>query len=174
MESQFKEVTNQCLDIIKYKNELYGYSWLDMRLLSMIDIIYAKLIRIRNIEQLGSRKIEDSITDDYMGVINYSAMAYIKMNHPNADGYTQGEMFKLFESIFDEAYNLMLNKNHDYANAWQKINKTSLTDFMIAKYHRMNHLIHNFDGNESAYKSSMHDNLLDMINHSIFYILRTK
>ena len=57
----------------------YGSSWRILRFSSLIDQIFIKGQRIRNIEETGLQKIKDDVKSEYYGIINYSIICLIQL-----------------------------------------------------------------------------------------------
>jgi hypothetical protein len=77
--SQYNEVINLCRTIFLKKNEDYGTSWRLFRPSSLTDQIYIKAQRIKNIEQSGNNAVGDDIVSEFMGIVNYSIIALIRL-----------------------------------------------------------------------------------------------
>jgi hypothetical protein len=72
-----------CRKVMLAKNHDYGESWRFMRPTSITDLIWAKVNRIRTLEELIMRgekgRVDESITDNYMDILNYCVFALIKI-----------------------------------------------------------------------------------------------
>ncbi|WP_238858465.1 nucleotide modification associated domain-containing protein [Blattabacterium cuenoti] len=74
-------IMNKCQKIFKKKLNYYNLSWNIIGISSIIDQIFIKIIRIKNIQKKGYQKIkEENITDTYIDVINYLIIILIKLN----------------------------------------------------------------------------------------------
>ena len=56
----------------------YGSAWRILRLSSLTDQIFIKAQRIRGLQKL-IQKVDEGEADEFIGVINYSVMALIKL-----------------------------------------------------------------------------------------------
>ena len=68
---QYDLVVKQCKDIFLKKMHDYGTAWRVLRTSSLTDQIFIKAQRIRSIEQKGTQKVEENISSEYIGIINY-------------------------------------------------------------------------------------------------------
>ena len=105
----------------------------------MVDQINIKAQRIRNLQNNIANKIDEDQTAEFYGIINYSIMALIQIekgivDEPDLDA---DEIIKLYDKNVNETFELMLNKNHDYGEAWREMEIISLTDLIIQKIYRM-------------------------------------
>ncbi len=67
------------------KNHDYGEAWRDMRLSSLTDLILAKLLRIRQIENhKGKTLVSEGVEGNYRDIINYALFALIKLEEAKA------------------------------------------------------------------------------------------
>ena len=86
-----------CRDLFVKKNQDYGTSWRILRLPSITDQIFIKAQRIRTIQDKGSQKVEDGITEEFVGIINYCVMALIQIFLKGED--SEIELEKLTEFV---------------------------------------------------------------------------
>ena len=64
----------------------------------------------------------------------------------------------------------MLNKNHDYGEAWREMRVSSLTDLILMKILRTRQIEDN-DG-QTLISEGLDANYQDMINYAIFALIR--
>jgi hypothetical protein len=73
-----------CLSLAQQKNYDYGDAWRELRLNSIVDLIYVKLKRIVSMESPESPPTEGgylgTIVDNYKDIINYATYAIILLN----------------------------------------------------------------------------------------------
>lgn len=63
------------------KNHDYGEAWREMRVSSYVDLILMKILRTKQIEDLGgSTLVSEGIDANYMDMVNYSVFALIKLD----------------------------------------------------------------------------------------------
>ncbi|MGC4059116.1 MAG: DUF1599 domain-containing protein [Chitinophagaceae bacterium] len=56
----------------------YGTSWRVLRPVSIVDQIYIKAWRIRQIQENTVQLIEDSVESEFIGIVNYGIIALIQ------------------------------------------------------------------------------------------------
>ena len=76
------------------------------------------------------------------------------------------EIIELYDKNVNETFELMLNKNHDYGEAWRDMEVVSLTDLIIQKIHRMKSILKN-DG-KTTVSEGIDANFQDILNYSVF------
>ena len=68
-----------CKDIFIKKMSDYGNAWRVLRVSSITDQVFIKAQRIRTIEETGEQLVEDGITSEFMGIVNYAVIALIQL-----------------------------------------------------------------------------------------------
>jgi len=171
-EQQFNHVIAICRDIFEKKMHDYGTAWRILRASSMTDQIFIKAQRIRSIEIKGISKIDEGVRDEFIGIINYSAMAIIQLELGIADKpeMNKDEALALFIEKLNQAKSLMLNKNHDYDEAWRHMRISSFTDLILMKLHRTKQIEDN--QGKTLISEGIDANYLDMINYAIFALIK--
>src|ERR1700712_3305956 len=114
--SEYKQVIATCKALFERKTKDYGTAWRILRLSSITDQIYIKAQRIRSIQEKGIQKVDDPVSGEFIGIINYCIMAMIQIQ---LEASSELELkFEKLESLYDAAANetlaLLENKNHDY------------------------------------------------------------
>ena len=80
LKSNYDIIVKDTLDLLSRKNTDYGEVWRDMRVSSMTDIILAKLLRIKQIEDnQGSTTISEGAYSNYQDILNYSIFCIIQL-----------------------------------------------------------------------------------------------
>lgn len=170
--SQFDAVVAECRSLFSKKLHDYGAAWRIMRPESVTDQIFIKANRIRSLEIKGSSRVHEGIRPEYMGIVNYGAIALIQ----SEKGYSEKidmsceEALTLYDDKISMAKSLMLDKNHDYDEAWRSMRIPSYTDLILMKIQRTKQ-IENLSG-ETLVSEGVDANYLDMINYSIFALIR--
>ena len=77
---QYDHVIGICREVFLKKMKDYGTAWRILRPSSMTDQIFIKAQRIRNIEEAGVAKIDEDARSEFIGIINYCAMALIQLD----------------------------------------------------------------------------------------------
>lgn len=68
-------------DLMIRKNHDYGEAWREMRVGSLVDLIYVKLLRIKQIEDnKGRTEVSEGIDSNYLDIVNYAAFGLILMS----------------------------------------------------------------------------------------------
>jgi hypothetical protein len=174
---QFDEQILICRSIFEMKAKDYGTAWRILRPSSLTDQIFIKANRIRSIEEKGKQKIKEDIRDEFIAIINYSVMALIQFFHKSIQNeevtrMPLSEVMPLYDQYIYGAKDLMLNKNHDYGEAWRDMRISSLTDIILMKLYRLKQIEDNrgetliSEGPEGSYN--------DMINYAIFALIKLK
>ena len=173
--AQYDEVIKQCLDIFNQKAIDYGTAWRILRTPSLTDQIYIKAQRIRSIQEKGEAKIAEGIIPEFIGIVNYSAMALIQLEIGVANDMQSMKMapekaVELYTKYLQTAKSLMMNKNHDYDEAWRQMRISSLTDIILQKLFRIKS-IEDHEGN-TIISEGLDANYYDIINYSVFALIR--
>ena len=171
-ETEYEEVIAYCRDLFIKKNKDYGTSWRILRLPSITDQIFIKAQRIRTIQDKGSQKVEDGITGEFVGIINYCVMALIQIALQN-DKSELGlaKLTDLYDQQVNDVKELLFNKNHDYGEAWREMRVSSMTDIILMKLLRIKQIEDNqgvtlvSEGVKSGYQ--------DMINYAVFCLIKS-
>lgn len=72
------KVINQAIELMQKKNHDYGEVWREMRISSIIDVILAKLYRLRQMEMIhGQVQVSEPPINSYFDIINYSVFCLI-------------------------------------------------------------------------------------------------
>src|SRR5690606_31703743 len=136
---QYYTVLNACKDIFFKKMNDYGTAWRILRTSSLTDQIFIKANRIRTVQELKQSLVEEGIEPEFIGIINYCIMALNQMELGDSDEMELpvDRTKKFYDKYADEAHSLMLNKNHDYGEAWRDMRISSLTDLILMKLLRI-------------------------------------
>jgi len=171
-DSQFDHVINICKDIFEKKMKDYGTAWRILRPSSMTDQIFIKAQRIRSIETKGTSKVDEGIRDEFIGIVNYCAMALVQLKMKPADQpeMNPDEALKMYLDNIYASKDLMANKNHDYDEAWRKMRISSFTDLILMKLHRTKQIEDN--QGQTIISEGIDANYMDMINYAIFALIK--
>lgn len=154
------------------KTRDYGTAWRILRLPSITDQILIKAQRIRSIQEKGTQKVEDSIADEFMGIINYCVIALIQMQLSASDPLEMNyeALAPLYDKSVDETYQLLDQKNHDYNEAWRDMRVSSITDIILMKLLRVKQIEDNEGKTEVS--EGVRANYQDMINYAVFALIK--
>ncbi len=169
---QYDTVISHCKDIFLKKMKDYGTAWRNLRPTSLTDQIFIKAQRIKSIEEKGSQKIADDIKGEYIGIINYCIIGLIQLELSNDTriDLPYEEVASLFEKNSAATKQLMLDKNHDYGEAWRDMRVSSLTDLILMKIFRVKQIEDN--KGQTIISEGVDANYMDMINYSVFAMIK--
>ena len=81
----------------------------------------------------------------------------------------KNKALNLYDKNFDIAKALMLNKNHDYGEAWKDMRVSSLTDLILQKILRIKQIEDN--KGKTIISEGIEANYLDIINYGVFSLI---
>ncbi|HET6243670.1 MAG: DUF1599 domain-containing protein [Bacteroidetes bacterium] len=170
--AQYDFALNICKDIFINKMKDYASAWRILRTASITDQIFIKAQRIRNIEENGVQKVDEGIKPEYIGIVNYAIIGLIQLELGTSKDLdlplNQAEV--LYEKFANNAKSLMLNKNHDYGEAWRDMRINSLTDLILMKILRTKQIEDN--KGTTIISEGIDANYYDMINYAIFALIK--
>ena len=169
---QYHAVVNRCKDLYVKKAQDYGTSWRVLRPISIVDQVYIKAWRIRQIQELGTQKIGDSIGSEFVGIVNYGIIALVQGALP-ADAPVEmsaADAKSWYEQKAKEIEDLMLQKNHDYGEAWREMSQESFVDLILVKLLRIKQILAN-DG-QTIVSEGIDANFCDIVNYAIFALIK--
>lgn len=171
---QYDEVIITCRDLFVKKMGDYGSAWRILRLPSLTDQIFIKAQRIRGLQQNEVRKVDEGQESEFIGIINYCIMALIQLEK----GVVEQPDLSVEEStiLYDEQVaiikQLMIDKNHDYGEAWRDMRVSSLTDLILQKLLRVKQIEDN--SGKTIVSEGIDANYQDMVNYAIFAMIHLK
>src|SRR5690606_28779052 len=160
-----------CRSLFINKMQDYGSAWRILRLPSLTDQIFIKAQRIRSLQENAVRKVNEDETGEFIGIINYSVMALIQLDHGVADqpDLDTEKATELYDAKITLTKSLMEAKNHDYGEAWREMRISSLTDLILQKILRIKQIE---DNRGKTIDSEVIDaNYQDMANYSVFALI---
>ncbi|WP_062061921.1 DUF1599 domain-containing protein [Aquimarina longa] len=168
---QYDAVITICRTLFVKKMKDYGSAWRILRLPSLTDQIFIKAQRIRGLQENEVRKVDEGEVSEFIGIINYSIMALIQLEkgvakQPDLSPETITELYDKHSNV---AKTLMMNKNHDYGEAWRDMRVSSLTDLIIQKLLRVKQIEDN--KGKTLVSEGIDANYQDMINYAVFAMI---
>ncbi len=162
----------RCRDLYLKKTADYGTSWRLLRPISVNDQIYIKAARIRSIQESGLQKIGDSIESEFIGIVNYGIIALIQLSLPaQAPIDLSGtEAENLYHEKASEIEALMLQKNHDYGEAWREMSQQSFVDLILVKLLRVKQILAN--NGQTRVSEGIDANFTDIVNYALFALIK--
>lgn len=172
--TQYKEVISTCQDLFVKKTRDYGTAWRVLRLPSITDQIYIKAQRVRSIQEKGTQKVEDSIRDEFIGIVNYCVIALVQIKLENSPvmELTAEELIPLYKEVVEETRLLLEDKNHDYDEAWREMRIASITDIILMKLLRVKQIENN--AGKTSVSEGVKANYQDMINYAVFCLIKLR
>jgi hypothetical protein len=168
---EYDTIVQECSDLFAKKMSDYGSAWRILRLPSLTDQIFIKAQRVRQLQENEVRKVDEGEKSEFIGIINYSVMALIQLElgvaeQPDLSAEKATELYKKHIKITKE---LMLNKNHDYGEAWRDMRVSSLTDLILQKLLRVKKIENN--KGKTQVSEGIDANYQDMINYAVFAMI---
>tara|TARA_B100001059_G_scaffold164136_1_gene163648 strand:+ start:4808 stop:5350 length:543 start_codon:yes stop_codon:yes gene_type:complete len=170
-EIQYEKIINECRSLFIKKMKDYGSAWRILRLSSLTDQIFIKAQRIRSIQELKHKKINEDELVEFIGIINYSIMTLIqlKLGVSESPDIDLKKALKEYDIEKNKTFDLMIAKNHDYGEAWKDMRVSSLTDLIIQKLLRVKQIENN--KGKTIISEGISANYMDIINYSIFALI---
>ncbi len=168
---EYDAVIQVCLNLYEKKMTDYGSAWRILRLPSLTDQIFIKAQRIRSLQENEVRKVDEDEKSEFIGIINYSVMALIQLELGVVDqpDLTPNQAVALYTKHVQSTKELMLNKNHDYGEAWREMRVSSLTDLILQKLLRVKQIEDN--KGKTLVSEGIAANYQDMINYAVFALI---
>lgn len=168
---EYDSIIAICRALYTNKMKDYGCAWRILRLPSLTDQIYIKAQRIRSLQENEIRKVAEDETGEFIGIINYSIMALIQLELGIADqpDLSVAKATELYDAKINLTKELMLNKNHDYGEAWREMRVSSLTDLILQKLLRVKQIEDN--KGKTLVSEGIDANYQDMINYAVFALI---
>lgn len=77
----YDHFANEAKDLMLRKNHDYGEAWREMRISSITDLIYQKVLRTKQIEDnSGATLVSEGIDANYFDMLNYAIFCLIKFS----------------------------------------------------------------------------------------------
>ena len=168
---QYDNIVSKCRNLFTNKMSDYGSAWRILRLPSLTDQIFIKAQRIRGLQQNEVQKINESQDSEFIGIINYCIMALIQIEKGVVEqpDLELEEATQLYDKKLAETKQLMMDKNHDYGEAWRDMRVSSLTDLILQKLLRVKQIEDN--QGKTIVSEGIDANYLDMINYAVFAMI---
>ena len=171
---QYDNAVTRCRDIFVKKTKDYGTSWRVYRTISIADQIYIKAKRIRNVQEKGVQKIDDDITGEFRGIVNYAVIGLIQLDihDDELEDLSLDQVMPLYDKKISEAKQLMEDKNHDYGEAWRDMSQESFVDLILAKILRIKQILEN-EG-KTLVSEGIDANFYDILNYAVFALILSR
>jgi len=171
---QYDNVITTCRDLFIKKMSDYGSAWRILRLPSLTDQIFIKAQRIRGLQQNDVQKVDEGQESEFIGIINYCIMALIQLEKGVVEqpDLSVEEATELYDKQTAVTKQLMLDKNHDYGEAWRDMRVSSLTDLILQKLLRVKQIEDNTG--KTLVSEGIDANYQDMVNYAVFAMIHLK
>ena len=168
---QYDQAVEQCRDIFIKKTKDYGTAWRVLRPISVVDQIFIKALRIRTIQDLQTQKIGDDIPSEFKGILNYAVIGLmqLELGNPSTEELPVETVEALYSKAVALAKNTMLDKNHDYGEAWRDMSQQSFADLILMKLLRIKQILAN-EG-KTLISEGIDANYVDIINYAVFALV---
>jgi len=169
--NQYNDVIEKCRALFIDKMHDYGSAWRILRLPSLTDQIFIKAQRIRGLQQNKEQKVAEGQVSEFIGIINYSIMALIQMDKGIVEqpDLSLQDATQLYDEHVAVTKQLMMDKNHDYGEAWRDMRVSSLTDLILQKLLRVKQIENN--KGKTKVSEGIDANYQDMINYAVFALI---
>ena len=119
----------------------------------------------------GKQMVDDDITGEFIGIINYCVIALIQMDLTESDPLELDveTLEPLYDKHVNETMALLMNKNHDYGEAWRDMRVSSMTDIVLMKLLRVKQIEDN--QGKTIISEGIDANYMDMINYAVFCMI---
>lgn len=170
-EQQYDQAVTACKDIFIKKTFDYGTSWRVLRLISITDQIFIKAKRIRTIQEKKTQRVADDISSEFKGIINYAVIGLIQLEHGNAEleELSPEKTSEEYDKMIMKSKSTMIDKNHDYGEAWREMSQESFIDLILMKLNRIRQILSN-DG-LTIISEGIDANFIDIMNYAIFGLI---
>ncbi|WP_126971162.1 DUF1599 domain-containing protein [Gynurincola endophyticus] len=169
--TQYDQVVAECEALFLKKTKDYGTAWRVLRPISIVDQLFIKANRIRTIQETGVNKVNESITGEFVAMVNYGYIGLMQLGFTNDD--PEEVAYDLVAPLYSQKVNwvreIMLKKNHDYGEAWRDMSQESFVDLILMKLKRIKQILQN-DG-KTIVSEGIDANYTDIINYSIFALI---
>ena len=168
----FDNVLLECRSLFEAKTKDYGTAWRVLRIISVVDQIFIKALRIRTIQDIGNQKVGDDIASEFKGILNYAVIGLIqlKLGDPKVEEMEVSKVESMYEENVHFSKSTMLDKNHDYGEAWRDMSQESYADLILVKLLRIRQILNN-DG-KTLISEGIDANFVDILNYSAFALIQ--
>lgn len=165
---QYDQIIAHCKYVFIQKAQDYGTSWRVLRTISVVDQIFIKAQRIKTIQEKKVQQVQDDIASEFQGIINYSIIGLIQLEKGSdiVEDLPTATITVWYDEKVARAKNIMLQKNHDYGEAWRSMSQESFTDLILTKILRIKQILTN-EG-KTLVSEGIDANYIDILNYAIF------
>jgi hypothetical protein len=169
-EEQYKEAVSGCRSIFLKKTWDYGTSWRILRPISVADQLYIKAKRIRTLQETRETRVKEDKSGEFRAMVNYGIIGLIQLPDPNGPADVDPDkVAKWWDEKMAVVHQTMLDKNHDYGEAWREMSQESFVDLILMKILRIRQILAN-EG-KTLISEGIDSNFIDIINYSLFALI---
>ena len=173
--AEMEQEVAECRALFEKKTRDYGTSWRILRLPSLTDQIFIKANRIRSIQESGENRVGDDVRDEFVAMVNYAVMALILNEELRIKAEELAEakperVMELYDVQMKRVLDLMMDKIHDYGEAWRQMRISSMVDLILMKLLRIKQIEDN-EG-RTLVSEGVEGGYMDIINYSLFCLVR--
>jgi len=171
-QEQFDYIISGCRSLFSKKLKDYGPSWRIMRPQSVTDQILIKARRIRSIEEKGVNMVGDSISSEFVAIVNYCIVGLIQLElgYTESIDSTEEDVLTHYDKYVAQTRELLFAKNHDYGEAWRVMRISSYTDLILVKLFRIKQIESN--SGKTIVSEGVDANYMDILNYSVFGLIK--
>lgn len=168
---QYDQAVSSCKEIFLKKTRDYGTSWRVLRIISIVDQLFIKAQRIRNLQQKSERRVEDDRRSEFIGIVNYGVIGLIQLSLEQdiIEDLPVDRVETWFDEKIADARSVMQDKNHDYGEAWRDMTQESFVDLILMKLLRVRQILAN-EG-KTLISEGIDANFIDIVNYSLFALI---
>jgi len=168
---QYNIAFQSCKEIFIKKTRDYGTSWRVLRTISIVDQLFIKAQRIRTIQQTGKQKVDEDISGEFKAIVNYGIIGLIQLGLKTEaiEDVPEATVAAWYDEQSDMVKKIMLDKNHDYGEAWRDMSQESFVDLILMKLLRVRQILAN-DG-KTLISEGIDSNYVDIINYALFALI---
>jgi Nucleotide modification associated domain 1 len=168
---QYDQAVQGCKDIFLKKTRDYGTSWRVLRIISIADQLYIKAQRIRTLQQKKEQRVGEDKAGEFTAMVNYGVIGLIQLSlaTDTPEDIPEEKVEKWYDEKIAMAKATMLDKNHDYGEAWREMSQESFVDLILMKLLRVRQIVAN-DG-KTLISEGVDSNFIDIINYSLFALI---
>ena len=169
---QYDAAVLSCRDIFLKKTRDYGTSWRVLRTISIADQLFIKARRIRTLQEVSEQRVEEDKAGEFRAMVNYGVIGLIQLSIPGGasiEDMPAVDAEKWYDEKITRARMTMLDKNHDYGEAWRDMSQESFVDLILMKILRIRQIVAN-EG-KTLISEGIDSNYIDIINYSLFALI---
>ncbi len=168
---QYEKAARSCREIFIKKTLDYGTSWRVLRMISILDQLFIKARRIRNLQGKAVRLVKEDIGGEFQAMVNYGIIGLIQLdlNSETIEDLDPVHAGSLYDEKSVLVREVMEKKNHDYGEAWRDMSQEGFVDLILMKLLRVRQILAN-EG-KTLISEGIDANLTDIINYSLFALI---